>query len=157
MAQGTWVLYLVLLAGLVGRNPLVTAAAAVLIAIITLRLALLLPVLERYSVNIGLTFMIIGLLAPFAGGRLALQHVIEGLQGIHGLMAVLGGALSAYMCSKGLKLLELEPEVIIGLVAGTIIGVAFLQGIPVGPLAAAGLTAIFLQIFRLRNQKGEDS
>ncbi|MEX2356024.1 MAG: DUF441 domain-containing protein [Thermaerobacterales bacterium] len=146
ISQGIWVLYLVLAAGVIGRNRLVIAAAAVLITVTTLRLELLVVHLERHSVNIGLTFMIIGLLAPFASGRLTLKHVIKGLRGAPGLMAVAGGALSAYMSSQGLALLALEPEVIIGLVAGTLIGVAVLGGIPVGPLAAAGITAVLLQV-----------
>ena len=37
-----------------------------------------------------------------------------------------------------------QPTVVIGLMLGTIIGVAFLGGIPVGPLIAAGLLSLFV-------------
>lgn len=37
---------------------------------------------------------------------------------------------------------------IVGLVAGSIIGIVMLRGIPVGPLMAAGITALLLQISR---------
>lgn len=147
MSPGIWLLYLVLAAGVVGRNPLVTTAAAILIAIATLRLHALLPFLERYSITVGLTFLIVGLLVPFAGGRVGLADVAAGLRSPAGLMAVVGGALSAYMCSLGLGLLEVRPEIMIGLVFGTIIGVAVFGGIPVGPLAAAGLTAVLLRLW----------
>lgn len=140
---------MVLAAGVLGRNTLVVAAAASLIAVATLGLSSLVPMMEKYSVNIGLTLLIVGLLAPFASGRLTFQDVAQGLKGVTGLLSVAGGALAAYMCGRGLQLLEFEPEVIIGLVAGTMVGVAFLRGIPVGPLAAAGITAMFLELARL--------
>jgi uncharacterized membrane protein (DUF441 family) len=52
------------------------------------------------------------------------------------------------MCSLGLALLEARPEVMVGLVLGTIVGVAVLGGIPVGPLAAAGLAAVLLDLWQ---------
>lgn len=148
MHSGLWVLVLVLLAGVVGRNPLVIMAAGLLLVIAVVPLGPVLTTLERHSVQVGLTLLIIGLLAPFATGRLGLAHMLAGLKGPLGLSALIGGALSAYMCAKGLILLELEPEIIVGLVAGTIIGVAAFSGIPVGPLAAAGLTAVIYEIWR---------
>lgn len=149
MPNGSWVLLLVLLAGVVGRNQLVISAAGVLLLLVFLPVDGLLPLLERYSINLGLTLLIVGLLIPFANGQLGLADMLSGLRGPLGVAALLGGALSAYMCGKGLLLLELEPEIIVGLVAGTIIGVALLRGIPVGPLAAAGFAAVIYEMWRL--------
>jgi len=146
--SGFLVLVLVLAAGIVGRNPLVTAAAGILLLIGSLPWRAPVGLLERYSVQLGLTLLIIGLLAPFAAGRLGLQDMLQGLRGPLGIMALLGGALSAWMCARGLLLLETEPEVIVGLVAGTILGVGLMRGIPVGPLAAAGLTAVIYEVWR---------
>jgi uncharacterized membrane protein (DUF441 family) len=39
-----------------------------------------------------------------------------------------------------------NPEVMIGLLLGTIIGTAFFGGIPVGPLVAAGLAAFVIKL-----------
>lgn len=36
-----------------------------------------------------------------------------------------------------------EPQVIAGLLIGTVLGVAFLRGVPVGPLIAAGILSLF--------------
>ncbi|HEY8449883.1 MAG TPA: DUF441 domain-containing protein [Bacillota bacterium] len=149
MPSGAWVLLLVLAAGIVGRNPLVIAAAAGLLFTTFVPIPGLLPLMERYSINVGLTLLIVGLLVPFATGRLGLADMITGLRGPLGMISLLGGALAAYMCGKGLELLEVEPEIIVGLVAGTIIGVGLLRGIPVGPLAAAGLTAVMYEMWRL--------
>lgn len=148
MPAGTWMLLLVLMAGVVGRNPLVTAAAAGLLALVTLRAQALLPFLEKYSITAGLTLLIVGLLVPFAGNRVSTEQVLAALRDPAGLLAVAGGALSAYMCGLGLRLLEARPEVMVGLIFGTIVGVALLGGIPVGPLAAAGLTAVMLELWR---------
>lgn len=148
MPEGVWVLYLILAAGVLGGNKLVITAAALLIAMVTLSLDSWVPIVERHSINVGLTLLIVGLLTPFASNRLTFRDVTTGLHGTTGLAAVIGGALAAYMCARGLELLALEPEVIIGLVVGTILGVAFLRGVPVGPLAAAGLAAVFLKALR---------
>jgi uncharacterized membrane protein (DUF441 family) len=49
----------------------------------------------------------------------------------------------------GLNLLESRPQVILGLVIGSIIGIVFFKGIPVGPLMAGGVAAFFLYVIEL--------
>ena len=61
----------------------------------------------------------------------------------------LGGCLATYMNGDGLRMLQYQPEIMVGLVIGSILGIVLFKGIPVGPLMAAGLTAVFLKIFRL--------
>jgi uncharacterized membrane protein (DUF441 family) len=51
------------------------------------------------------------------------------------------------MNGKGLDLLKVDPELIVALVIGSIFGIVFLRGIPVGPLMAAGITAMLLKMF----------
>ena len=55
--------------------------------------------------------------------------------------------LATYMNGKGLDLLKMDPQLIIGLVIGSIVGIVMLRGIPVGPLMAAGITAFLLKLF----------
>jgi len=52
------------------------------------------------------------------------------------------------MNGQGLALLKSDPEMIVGLIAGSIIGIVLLRGIPVGPLMAAGIPSLFLQVSR---------
>ena len=54
------------------------------------------------------------------------------------------GVLVAWLAGKGVPLMGEQPILVTGLLIGTIIGVAFLGGIPVGPLIAAGILALFL-------------
>ena len=52
--------------------------------------------------------------------------------------------LVAWLAGKGVPLMGEQPILVTGLLIGTIIGVAFLGGIPVGPLIAAGILALLL-------------
>lgn len=149
MHSGLWVLLITLVGGLIGRNPLVISAVLLLLLLALQPFPQLLALAERYSLNAGLTLLIIGLLMPFANGKLDMNDMITGIRQPIGLMALVGGALAAYMNGKGLAMLEVQPEIIIGLVAGTILGVGALQGIPVGPLAAAGITAVIHELWRM--------
>ncbi len=65
---------------------------------------------------------------------------------VPGILAIAGGAIATYMNGKGLDLLKMDPQMIIGLVIGSIFGILFLRGIPVGPLMAAGITAFLMKI-----------
>ncbi|MDD4666158.1 MAG: DUF441 family protein, partial [Clostridia bacterium] len=60
--------------------------------------------------------------------------------------ALLGGVLATYLNDDGLNLLKNQPELLFALILGSIIGIVFFDGIPVGPLMAAGLAAFFLKI-----------
>ncbi|WP_153944859.1 DUF441 family protein, partial [Acinetobacter baumannii] len=43
----------------------------------------------------------------------------------------------------GTGLLTAQPHIVTGLLIGTILGVALFRGVPVGPLIAAGILALF--------------
>ena len=44
-------------------------------------------------------------------------------------------------------MLRFDPQLIVGMVVGSILGIVFLRGIPVGPLMAAGITVILYKLF----------
>ena len=62
-------------------------------------------------------------------------------------ISILIGALVAWLAGKGVPLMGEQPVLVTGLLIGTIIGVSFLGGIPVGPLIAAGILAILVGKF----------
>ncbi|MFW2753952.1 DUF441 family protein, partial [Acinetobacter baumannii] len=47
------------------------------------------------------------------------------------------------MCIRD-RLMSSQPDVVAGLLIGTVAGVALLRGVPVGPLIAAGLLSLFI-------------
>lgn len=55
------------------------------------------------------------------------------------------GILVAWIAGRGIPLMSTQPILVTGLLIGTIIGVAFLGGVPVGPLIAAGLLSFFAE------------
>jgi uncharacterized membrane protein (DUF441 family) len=69
-----------------------------------------------------------------------------------GILALAGGIAATYMNGKGLDLLKMDPQLIVGMVIGSIFGILFLKGIPVGPLMAAGITALLLKMFQMWTQ-----
>jgi len=147
--DGAIVLLLVAAAGLIGGNQLVAVAAAVLLLICATAPAPLLSWIGQYSVQAGILLMTLGLLSPFAAGKIGLGQVVSTLLAPSGFVAVLIGAVASYLGFGGLNLMMVRPEVMVGLVVGSILGVSLLGGIPTGPLVAAGLTALLYRLLKV--------
>ena len=80
--------------------------------------------------------------APIASGKLNSETILQSFISPKSLVAILVGLLVAYLGGRGVKLMTNEPQVIAGLLIGTVLGVAFLHGVPVGPLIAAGILSL---------------
>ncbi|MFC4545098.1 DUF441 domain-containing protein [Paenactinomyces guangxiensis] len=135
--------------GLLGRSPLIATAASLLLILKLIHLDRFFPAVERRGLEFGLLFLTIAILVPFASGRVNYKDVMAIFSSVPGILALLGGALATYMNGKGLDLLKVDPQIIVGLVIGSIFGTLFLRGIPVGPLMAAGITAFLLKLFQM--------
>ena len=81
------------------------------------------------------------MLSPLVSGRIQFPG-LAGLISWKMLAAVLAGILVAWLAGRGVPLMSDQPVLVTGLLLGTIIGVAFLGGIPVGPLIAAGILSL---------------
>ncbi|KPC77745.1 MULTISPECIES: DUF441 domain-containing protein [Laceyella] len=141
-------LVVLIIIGIVGRSPLIATAASFLLILKLIHLDRYFPALERRGLEFGLLFLTLSVLIPFASGRINTKDVLMVFTSTPGILALLGGALATYMNGKGLDLLKVDPQLIVGLVMGSIFGILFMRGIPVGPLMAAGITAFFLQILK---------
>ncbi|HEY8414183.1 MAG TPA: DUF441 domain-containing protein [Thermaerobacter sp.] len=150
MGQADLMLLVILALGALGRNPLVTSAAGALLLLRLLGLSRLLPLLEQPAMSLGLILLIVSVLIPFANGQVTVEQTVHSFTrgGIAGYAGLVAGFLAAVLGARGISLLERDPHVIIGLILGTLVGVAFFQGIPVGPLTAAGLAAVLLELFK---------
>ena len=145
--KGEILLFILILVGLMGRSHIITTAACVLLIVKLVALDRFLPTIERRGLELGLLFLTMGVLVPFASERISAKDIGSVFTSIPGILALIGGALATYMNGKGLALLKIDPELIVGLVIGSIFGILFMRGIPVGPLMAAGITAFLLKIF----------
>lgn len=146
--NGNVLLVILLITGLLGRSHIITTAACVLLVVKLISLERYLPTIERRGLELGLLFLTMGVLVPFANGKISAKDIISVFTTWAGIIALLGGAIATYMNGKGLELLKFDPQLIVGLVIGSIFGIIFLRGIPVGPLMAAGITAFLLKVFQ---------
>lgn len=148
MFQQNLVLLVAFAMGIAFNNSLVAGAAACLLILKIIRLDSMLLLLERRALEAGLLLLTVAVLVPFATGKVSTKEVVRTFTGTDGLAALVAGVIAAYICGRGVVLLQSTPQVIVGLVIGTLLGVFLLKGVPVGPLAAAGLAALFMQLFR---------
>lgn len=147
--NGELILVILILIGLVGRSPIIATAASFLLILKLTALNHLFIPLEERSLEIGLLFLTMAVLVPFADNKIGWKEIKPLFTTWYGILSLIGGALATSMNGKGLQLLQVDPEVIIGLVIGSIFGIVFLRGVPVGPLMAAGITAALLKLFHM--------
>jgi uncharacterized membrane protein (DUF441 family) len=140
---------IIFILGLAARSSALTMAAGLLLLMQILNIKSLLPLLEERGVEMGLLFLMIAVLVPVALGRVGTKEILMTFCSLPGLLAIAGGVIATRLNGMGLNLLESQPQVILGLVIGSIIGIVFLKGVPVGPLMAGGIAAFFLYIIQL--------
>lgn len=156
MSGGVWVfstpeliLITLLFLGLVGRSNLVVTSACILLCIRYFNLdSILLPVLEQRGLEIGLVLLMLHILSPAATDKLTKDDLYS-VFSFKGLLALSAGALATKLNGDGLYLMNGSPEIIFGMTVGTVLGILLLRGTPCGPVMAAAVTAVFLQIANL--------
>lgn len=147
--NGEMFLVVLMFIGLIGNSHIITTAASVLLLLKLVSLDRFFSAVERRGLELGLLFLTIAVLTPFAKNEIHLQDIFSLFQHVYGVLALLGGAIATYLNRKGLELLQQHPELIIGIVFGSIGGIIFLNGVPVGPLMAAGIAFLLVGSMRL--------
>lgn len=139
-------LFLVVLIGLgvVGNNATITIAAAVLLLIQQTFLSKYLPLVDKYALQWGIILLTIGVLSPLVSGKTKLPQQWGDYVNLNMILAMAVGVLVAWIAGRGIPLMGGQPVLVTGLLIGTILGVAFLGGVPVGPLIAAGLLSFLV-------------
>ncbi|WP_313659727.1 DUF441 domain-containing protein [Acinetobacter variabilis] len=138
------VLLVLLACGIFSHNTAVTIAAAVLIVLKITPLNELLPYVQQHGLNIGIIILTIGVLAPIASGKIPGDSILKSLLSWKSLLAIAIGLFVAWLGGRGVKLMSSQPDVVAGLLIGTVAGVAVLRGVPVGPLIAAGILSLLI-------------
>ncbi|ATW46476.1 DUF441 family protein [Glaesserella parasuis] len=132
-----------ILLGIFSQNSAVTISAAVLLIMQQTLLSKYVPYLEQYGIKIGIIILTIGVLAPLISGRIALPELVQPINWKM-IVAIIAGIVVAWLGGRGVTLMGNQPVLVTGLLIGTIIGVAFLKGVPVGPLIAAGILSLII-------------
>ena len=124
--------------GVISQNNSITISATVLLLMQQTALVQFVPLVEKHGLNIGIIFLTVGVLSPLVSGRVQVPPVAEFLN-FKIIASVLIGIFVAWLAGRGVFLMGQQPVLVAGLLIGTVIGVAFMGGIPVGPLIAAGI------------------
>lgn len=127
------------------HNNTLTAAVLLLVLFRLTPLARFFPQLQAYGVTVGLVILTAAILVPFANSSLKIEQVVHSFMDWRSLCAILVGIFVSWLGMRGITLIETSPLIVNGLIVGTLIGVAFFRGIPVGPLIAGGILSLFLQ------------
>ncbi|QOW45689.1 MULTISPECIES: DUF441 domain-containing protein [Acinetobacter] len=138
------VLLVLLACGLFSHNSAVTIAAAVLIIFRITPLSEYFYLLQNHGLNIGIVILTIGVLTPIASGKIPGDAILKSFLSWKSLLAIAVGLLVAWLGGRGVKLMTNQPNIVAGLLIGTVAGVAVLRGVPVGPLIAAGILSIII-------------
>ncbi len=138
-----------LLIGIIAQSNLIVTAASILLIVKFTNLNFIYSLLDRRGLELGLLFLMLTIMVPLANGSVLPGDITRNLVSLPGILAVAGGAGATYLNARGLDLLKVDPEIVFGMVLGSIFGIVFLHGVPVGPLMAAGITAMLLPVLRL--------
>ncbi|WOE32041.1 MULTISPECIES: DUF441 domain-containing protein [unclassified Acinetobacter] len=138
------VLLVLLACGIFSHNSAVTIAAGVLIIFRITPLNEFLPLLQQHGLNLGIIILTIGVLTPIASGKIPGNEILKSFLDWKSLAAIMIGLFVAWLGGRGVQLMTNQPNVVAGLLIGTVAGVAVLRGVPVGPLIAAGMLSLII-------------
>ena len=136
-------LVILIILGLLSHNSAITISAAVLLIMQQTFLSQYIPWIDQYCLKLGIMILTLGVLSPLVSGKIPLPELSAF---IHWKMfsSIGVGILVAWLAGQGVDLMTNQPVLVTGLMIGTVIGVSFFGGIPVGPLIAAGILALLL-------------
>ncbi|TDX51542.1 DUF441 domain-containing protein [Orenia marismortui] len=149
MKTGYIFLFIIFSIGLLSKSDLLVIASIILFFLKLTKLDNALVILDNLGLKIGLVFLLLSVLVPLIDESLSIKEIIKSYKSILSFFALISGILATKVVGAGIGLLDEEPQLIIGMLFGSIIGIVFFGGVPVGPLLAAGLTAIFYRLYSL--------
>lgn len=130
--------------GIFSNNMPITVAMIVLLLLRVLHMQFMFPWLEKYGLTIGIIVLTIGVMTPVASGKISLQTLWSSFFNWKSILAIGIGMLVAWLGGRGAALMGNQPTIVAGLLIGTVLGVAFFRGVPVGPLIAAGILSLLI-------------
>ncbi|GHK48719.1 UPF0756 membrane protein YeaL [Escherichia coli] len=129
--------------GFISHNTTVAVSILVLIIVRVTPLSTFFPWIEKQGLSIGIIILTIGVMAPIASGTLPPSTLIHSFLNWKSLVAIAVGVIVSGW-GRGVTLMGSQPQLVAGLLVGTVLGVALFRGVPVGPLIAAGLVSLIV-------------
>lgn len=103
---------------------------------------------KNMFLNGGLTLLMMWMLMPLIEADNRSFIDVRNYLNLDGLIAVLSGFFVVTVAAKGLNLLNNNPSVLTGILVGSIIGVTFFGGIPVGMVTGSGIAYLIIKLFK---------
>ena len=138
------VLIILLACGILSHNSTITMAAAILIIVRITPLHEFFPHIQQYGLHLGILILTVAVLTPIASGAIPGEAILKSFLNWKSLLAIAVGVGVAWLGARGVSLMSHQPNVVAGLLIGTVAGVALLRGVPVGPLIAAGILSLLI-------------
>lgn len=126
------------------HNNTMTFAILLLLMFKLTPLAVYFPFLNKYGLTIGVVILTAAMMVPLADGSLKVADIVKSFTTWQSIVAIAVGILVSWLGTRGISLIGAHPTIVNGLIIGTLIGVAFFKGIPVGPLIAAGILSLLI-------------
>lgn len=152
VTEGFIILFGILILAYLAQNKTVVYAVLIVLGLKFLRLEKPLLFLEAEGLRWSIIFLTAAILSPFAFDKISLGEIAKQFRDPLGFTALFVGMAATYLARQGVVLMDQSPNVVPALIGGTIIGVTFFRGIPVGPLVSSGVVALIMTIYSLLRQ-----
>ncbi|HJV47516.1 MAG TPA: DUF441 family protein [Bacillota bacterium] len=138
------VIFLILIAGAFAllKDYVLATATILVLGVYLLQIQTVTTAFQKYSLNIGLFFLMIFLLFPMTNEKLNLVELSKQLFTPIGAFSLLAGFIVSYIGGKGLGVLPTQPVIMFAVIIGTLVAVLFFKGLPAGLIIAAGVVAV---------------
>src|SRR5690242_18660294 len=90
--NGEILLVILIITGLLGKSSVITTAASLLLIFKLTSLERFFPTIERRGLELGLLFLTVAVLVPFANGSISWDRIYPFFVSVNGWLALLGGA-----------------------------------------------------------------
>ena len=148
MGQEYIIMLAILICGVVGHNMSVAYAAGAVILLKALGLNQVIAILGDKGVSWGIILLTAAIFVPIATGKITWTDIIHCFQSPVGIVSLIVGAGVAIFGYLGVDYMKASPEVATALIIGTMIGVFFFRGVPVGPVIASGVVYVVMTIWQ---------
>lgn len=140
------ILIVLFILSLINKNKSLTGAAFIIFVISLIDNGKSAEFIEKHFMNLGMTFLMIWMLVPLIKQTSVESININQLLNGRSIISIIAGISAVLVASKGVTFLKLNSDTMPGILIGSIIGVTFLGGVPVGPLIASGMVFGILKL-----------
>jgi uncharacterized membrane protein (DUF441 family) len=133
----------------IGNNKALFLGGIIVLALSFLDRTYLLKLDKNIFLNGGLILLMIWMLMPIIQTEKDMVSIdIKDWLSIEGLVSLLSGLFIVIIAAKGLELMDSNPSATTGIIVGSIIGVTFFGGIPVGILTGSGIAYLIIRLLK---------